>query len=184
MYATLTDAPRHCVHGEYAASCMVPETLRTVKAGSPGGALGQKEQVVVARVIVKLGHARIICLPARLHRDKKRHDVGASRVGRGVPKSEIRPSPEGRGCLATALFPAVAGRVRGYFRRPLNLFCPTQSVPLHSPPAPSNPPPGGADIGLYVRAAVTAECSLPHSRHPVHSKNRPALQVQVFVPAT
>ena len=29
--------------------------------------------------MVKLGHARIICLQGRLHRDKKRHDVGATR---------------------------------------------------------------------------------------------------------
>ena len=28
------------------------------------------------------------------------------------------PSPEGRGWTATALFPAVAGRVRGFFRAP------------------------------------------------------------------
>jgi hypothetical protein len=28
----------------------------------------------------------------------------------------IQPSPEGRGWAATAFFPAVAGRVRGYFQ--------------------------------------------------------------------
>jgi hypothetical protein len=35
--------------------------------------------VVEAIVIVKLGQAKIICLKGRLHRDKKRHDVGAIR---------------------------------------------------------------------------------------------------------
>ena len=33
---------------------------------------------------LQLGHARIICLPGHLHRDKKRHDVGATR-GHCVP---------------------------------------------------------------------------------------------------
>ena len=55
------------------------------------------------------------------------------------PPRVIQPSPEGRGCTATALFPAVAGRVRGYFRRPLNLFCPAQFVPPNSPPCTFQP---------------------------------------------
>jgi hypothetical protein len=58
---------------------MVPETPRTVKAGLPRGPLGQKVQVVEAMVMVKLGHAWMICVPGRLHRDQKRHDVGATR---------------------------------------------------------------------------------------------------------
>jgi hypothetical protein len=58
---------------------MVPETPRTAKMGSPIGALSQKVQVVEAIVKVRLGHARIICLPRRLHRDKKRLDVSATR---------------------------------------------------------------------------------------------------------
>jgi hypothetical protein len=58
---------------------MVPETRRTVEAGSPRGALSDKVQVVVAIVMVKLGHARIICLQRCRHRDNKRYDVGATR---------------------------------------------------------------------------------------------------------
>ena len=58
---------------------LVPETLRIVKAGSPRGALGQYVQVVEAMVMVQHGHARIIWLQVRLHRDKERHDVGATR---------------------------------------------------------------------------------------------------------
>jgi hypothetical protein len=57
---------------------MVPETLRTVKARSPIGALCQKVLVVVAILMVRPGHARIICLQGSPHRDKKRHDVGAT----------------------------------------------------------------------------------------------------------
>jgi hypothetical protein len=90
MYATLAAATQHedipddpesQFLSEFAQSShpMVPETLRTVNAGSPIGALGQKVHVVEARVMVKLGHARIMCLPRRLHRDKKRRDVGATR---------------------------------------------------------------------------------------------------------
>jgi hypothetical protein len=51
---------------------MIPETLRTVKAGSPIGALGQKVRGVEALVMVKLGHARIICLPGRPESMKRR----------------------------------------------------------------------------------------------------------------
>ena len=64
---------------------MVPETLRTVKAGSPAGALGQKVRVVEAIVMVKLGHARIICLQGRLTRDRKRHDA------QDVARLPVRP---------------------------------------------------------------------------------------------
>jgi len=58
---------------------MVFETLGIVHAGTPIRTSGQKVQVVEAIVMVQLGHARIICLPGRLHRDKKRCDVGATR---------------------------------------------------------------------------------------------------------
>jgi hypothetical protein len=67
---------------------MVPETLRTVKTGSPVGALSQEVQVVEAIVMVQLGHARIICLQGRLHRDKKRHDVGAKREKDELEKTQ------------------------------------------------------------------------------------------------
>ena len=81
QHKNIPDDPESQFLSEFAQSShpVVPETLRTVKAGSPIGALGQKVQVVEALVMVKLGQARIICLQGRLHRDKKRHDVGATR---------------------------------------------------------------------------------------------------------
>ncbi|HXX23362.1 MAG TPA: hypothetical protein VEO19_09445 [Terriglobia bacterium] len=39
--------------------------------------------------------------------------VGSRRSAAGSLRQRVFPSPEGRGWLATALSPAVAGRVRG-----------------------------------------------------------------------
>jgi hypothetical protein len=92
----IPDDPESQFLSEFAPSShpVVSETLRTVKAGSPGGALRQKVQGVEAIVMVQLGHARIIYPPGRLHRDKKRRDVGATRGG----EADIEGTPAGFRC--------------------------------------------------------------------------------------
>jgi len=70
---------------------MIFETLGIVNASAPIRTSGQKVQVVEAVVMVQLGHPRIICLQGRLHRDKKRRDVGATRG------SAVRATQEPRG---------------------------------------------------------------------------------------
>ena len=59
------------------------------------------------------------------------------RLDTGSTKLEIRPSPAGRGCPATAFLPAGAGRVRGQFHgeeRSDGRWCVAE--PMRSPTAP------------------------------------------------
>jgi hypothetical protein len=144
---------------------MVPETLRTVKTGSPIGALSQKVQVVEAIVMVKLGHARIICLQGRLHRDKKRHDVGATRVfkisldimagraGVGAPLvGALARYPRGAGArLSSVLFHPIF-----YNGRPAGTPSP---VPLRLMKAPSRATlsPKGERAGWWGRGSTAGQ---------------------------
>jgi len=72
--------------------------------------------------MVKLGQARIICLQGRLHRDKKRHDVGATR-GQEKPQTS---KPEVCATLLRVTQPQTPVERVNAIRRCRGKACPTR----------------------------------------------------------
>ena len=64
-----------------AGKALVSETLGIIEARASIGALGHVMQMVEAVIVLELWHGKIISLQGRLHADKTRRHVGATRGG-------------------------------------------------------------------------------------------------------